>query len=126
MRLSRKLLTVMLVSSMAMLAAACSGSDDPVDTPTPEPTTGPFQVTEEIVAASTDGVLFDIKLGGSLFDHDDDNSFRDAIEFLSPGSVEFQGHFPAPDGDLVIASCFASECQTAERSATFSVRYWSE
>lgn len=82
------------------------------------------QVTEEILASSVDGVLFDLTLSGSLADSDGDRSFRDDIEFLSPGSVEFQGHFPSPVGDLVIVSCFAPECQEGDGPVTFEVRYW--
>ena len=84
----------------------------------------PVQVTEEIFASSVDGVLFDIKLSGSVADSDSDRSFRDEIEILSPGSTEFQGHFPAPGGDLLIVSCFASECQEGDGPVTFEVRYW--
>lgn len=119
--------TVIVVSVLAALvAAACSGSGELTATPTSEPpeSTGPVQATEQVQASSGDGVLFDIKLSGSVFDSDGDGSFRDEIEVLAPGSVEFQGHFPAPDGDLLIASCFAPECQTRERSALFTVRYW--
>ncbi len=121
-----RLPAIVAVGLLALLAAcSSSGSDgDSGDGAVPETAPGPTQVTEEITAASTDGVLFDIKLSGSVHDNDGDGSFRDEIEVLAPDSVEFQGHFPSPTGDLLIASCFAAECQTAERSATFTVRYW--
>ncbi len=118
-----KLNAAFIAVGLMVLLAACGPSDSDADSSAPE-ASGPAQVTEEITASSTDGVLFDIRLSGSVHDSDGDGSFRDEIEVLSPGSVEFQGHFPGPGGDLVIASCFASECQTGERSATFSVRYW--
>ncbi len=86
--------------------------------------TEPVQVTEEILASSVDGVLFDIKLSGSVVDSDSDRSFRDDVEILSPGSTEFQGHFPGPTGDLVIVSCLAPECQEGDGPVTFEVRYW--
>lgn len=127
-----RFLIALTLASTFSLIVACADSGDPTPTTTsiPSPTVlaeaGPVQVTEEIRASSTDGVLFDIKLSGSVFDSDNDRSFRDEIELLVPGSVEFQGHFPSPDGDLVIASCFAQECQTDERSALFTVRYWTE
>ena len=106
---------------MLTLAAACSSSvsDPPKDIPL-----DPQRITEQIKASSTDGVLFDLKLTGTVLDSDSDGSFRDDIELVSPDSTEFQGHFPDPEGDMLIVSCFAPEGQTPERSATFEVSYW--
>ena len=118
-----RLLGAAVVIGFASLIGGCSSSGSS-GASTSQVASGPAQLTEQISASSTDGVLFDIKLSGTLHDSDGDGSFRDEIEVLSPDSVEFQGHFPSADGDLVIVSCFADECQTSDRSAVFNVRYW--
>ncbi len=121
---TRNIATLAAAALFAIAVAACGSSVDPAaPSPTPQPA-GPTEVTEEITATSSDGVLFDVKLTGSLHDHDGDGSFRDEVAFVPPDGIEFQGHFPGPDGDLVIVSCFTSECTGGDRSATFTVRYW--
>ena len=108
--------------AFAIMLAACSSStpDEPLPTTGPSPT----EITETITAPTVDGILYDIRLTGAVLDHDEDGSYRDEITFIPPDAVEFQGHFPSPDGDLVIATCFRSDCGAAFPEATFTIQYW--
>lgn len=113
-----------------IVTAACGASGPAV----PESTTseavhvpgGPVQVTERIDATSKDGVLFDIRLALSVFDHKNAGGKRDDAEVISPGKTEYQGIFPDGSGTLFIASCFAGVCQTGSNMATFEVGCWVE
>ncbi len=113
------------VAALALIAlvAACGSSEPEEPTATPGPS--PTEITENLTAPTVDGILYDIKLTGKIYDHDDDGSFRDEIAFIPPDGIEFQGHFPSPEGgDLVIASCFRSDCGAAFPEAEFTIRYW--
>jgi len=79
--------------------------------------------TEELIAVSQDGVLFDLKLSFAVADSDQDRSLRDEVNVESPDLVEYQGIFADGDSHLLIVSCFADDCQDADKTARFTVRY---
>ncbi len=131
-----------LVTVVALVAVACgsdSGSPAGADAPPPAsaapaatqseaseaaPASAPSRFTEQIEAKSQDGVLFDIQLTYEVHDQNGNNSRRDDVEVLAPDLVEYQGLFPSGDGDLLIVSCFAPDCQDGDLTAIFEISYW--